>query len=135
TFLDRFEGLHICALRASSGDAAYAKLSSMGDGFRPPIDRERKIDVDGREETIRFRNIFSRDELFPEGRWIVIEHCTPELIWQERYLDHANGAQALEAVTMVGGPELERRIRPFAPPDVTVVSPEAFVKRYGWKPP
>src|SRR5690606_30530178 len=92
-FLDRFEGVHICALRASSGDAAYAKLSSMGDGFRPPIDRERKIDVDGREETIRFRNIFSRDERFPEGRWIVIEHCTPELIWQERYLDHANGAQ------------------------------------------
>jgi hypothetical protein len=134
-FLDRFEGLHLCALRTLSADAAYSMLSARNKTFQPPISRERKIDIDGREESIRFRNIFSRDELCPEGRWIVIEHCTPELLWQDRYLEHANGAKALEEVTLVGSGDLIERITSFAPLTVTVSSPDEFLKLYGWLPP
>ena len=134
-FLDRFEGLHLCALRTLSADAAYAALSARTGAFQAPIARERKVDVDGRERTMRFRNMFSRDEVCPEGRWIVIEHCTPEFLWQERYLDHPNGAQALEEVTLVGGDDLALRVRAFAPSCVTVSAPDEFRARYGWLPP
>jgi hypothetical protein len=33
----------------------------------------------------------------PEGRVQVVEHHTPELLWQARWLAHANGASALLA--------------------------------------
>ena len=44
---------------------------------------------------MRFRNIFSQDDHWPEGRYIVIEHQTPDILWQPDLLVHANGAKAL----------------------------------------
>lgn len=133
--LDRFEGLHLCALRTLSADATYEALCARTDAFQPPIARERKVDVDGQERTMRFRNMFSRDQVCPEGRWIIIEHCTPEFLWQERYLDHRNGAQALEEVTLVGGEDVAMRVSAFTPASVTVSAPDEFRARYGWLPP
>lgn len=101
-FLDRFEGLHLLALRVADADAAYAKLNKRADPstvtLNPPVQRQRKLDVDGVERTMGFRNIFSKDEHYPEGRYIVLEHQTPEYLWQPRYLSHPNGALALESV-------------------------------------
>jgi len=37
----------------------------------------------------------------PEGRVQLIRHLTPELVWQDRWMDHANHAVALEAVILV----------------------------------
>lgn len=84
---------------------------------------------------VRFRNMLSRDQVCPEGRWIVIEHCTPEFLWQERYLDHPNGALALEEVTLVGGEDLPMLVSVFAPSNVAVSAPDEFRARYGWIPP
>jgi hypothetical protein len=50
---------------------------------------------------MRFRNIFSRDEIWPEARYIVIEHQTPQYLWQRRHQQHENGALELVAVTFV----------------------------------
>lgn len=41
---------------------------------------------------MRFRNIFSRDAEWPETRYLVFEHETPEYLWQPRYQRHDNGA-------------------------------------------
>lgn len=100
-FLRRFEGMHILALRVDSADEAWSaleRIASHSGQFSPPVQRERSLDVDGEPRTMRFRNIFSRDAHCPEGRIIVIEHQTPQYLWQPRYLDHPNGAAALEAV-------------------------------------
>jgi hypothetical protein len=88
-FMARFEGAHICALRCDEADAAYAMLAARSDGFAPPVQRQR--------EALRFRNIFSRDTHFPEARFIVIEHQTPEEMWRADMLDHPNGATGLVA--------------------------------------
>ena len=101
-FLARFEGLHLLALRVPDADAAYAELSGRTATLNAPVQRERKLDVDGVEATMRFRNIFSRDESYPEGRYIVLEHQTPEYLWQPRYQAHPNGALALEAAPIIG---------------------------------
>jgi catechol 2,3-dioxygenase-like lactoylglutathione lyase family enzyme len=100
-FLERFEGLHLLALRVPSADdawAAYTRVASFAARFDAPVQRARALDVDGVERTMGFRNIFSRDAACPEGRYIVIEHQTPDYLWQPRYLSHPNGALALDVV-------------------------------------
>ena len=100
-FISQSEGLHILALRCDDAQAAYAGLSARTDAFLPPVLRERILDVDGEPRTMRFRNIFSRDEVWPEARYLVIEHQTPEYLWQPCYQEHENGACELVAVTFV----------------------------------
>jgi hypothetical protein len=100
-FIAKHEGLHILALRAVNADAAYASLSARTQALQPPVPRERTVDVGGEPRVMRFRNIFSRDALWPEARYIVIEHQTPEYLWQPRYAQHDNGACDLVDVTFV----------------------------------
>ena len=96
-FYERFEGIHIAAFRCPDADAAFADLRRRSDGFDPPLDRRRNAPYGEGVREMRFRNIFSRDEYFPEGRFIVIEHQTPEVLWQEALMAHPNGAVALDA--------------------------------------
>src|SRR3954466_12478774 len=67
-FITRFEGLHLLALRVPNADGAFATLSARTGTLNPPVQRARNLDVGGIEKTMRFRNIFSRDEAYPEGR-------------------------------------------------------------------
>jgi hypothetical protein len=95
------EGLHICAMRCDEADRAYAALSTRTDALQPPVPRERLLDVNGEMHAMRFRNIFSRDDRWTEARWLVIEHQTPEYLWQPRHQHHDNGARDLASVTFV----------------------------------
>lgn len=153
-FIARFEGLHLLALRVPDADAAFAALAGRTDTLNAPVQRARNLDVDGIEKTMRFRNIFSRDEAYPEGRYIVLEHQTPEYLWQPRYQTHPNGAVALEAAlacaedvpaqrkrleTITGVPAAEGAdgVLRFAPPGggaIELYGAEGFEARYGWRP-
>ncbi|MCW5605463.1 MAG: VOC family protein, partial [Burkholderiales bacterium] len=99
-FIAKGEGLHILALRCHDAESTYAALSARTDALLPPVPRERVLDVDGEPRTMRFRNIFSRDEAWPEARYLLIEHQTPDYVWQTRYQNHENGACDLVAVTL-----------------------------------
>lgn len=133
-FVERYEGIHILALRCANADVAYATLASRAPFLDPPIARERKLDYRGEERTMRFRNIFSRDADCPEGRYIVIEHQTPELLWQDELMTHENGAVALtEAVVVGDDAALAGRVRGLdAIPQL--MSTSTFAERYGWTP-
>jgi hypothetical protein len=153
-FLARFEGLHLLALRVQDADAAYAQLAKRTDTLNEPVQRARNLDVAGREETMRFRNIFSRDEAYPEGRYIVLEHQTPDYLWQPRYQTHPNGALALEGalvcaddveaqrkrletVTGVEATQGQDGVLRFSPAGggvIELVDGAAFGQRYGWRP-
>lgn len=100
SLVDRFEGYHIVALRCDSADAAYALLDGRASGLNPPVDRSRELTSGGGRQVVRFRNIFSQDDIYPEGRFIIIEHQTPDLIWQASWQDHPNGALALEGAIL-----------------------------------
>lgn len=91
-FLDRFEGPHITALRCEDADVAYVDLIGRIDHFDPPLQRRRNAPYGDGVCLFKFRNIFSQDEHYPEGRFIIIEHQTPEVIWQEELLKQPNGA-------------------------------------------
>jgi hypothetical protein len=153
-FIERFEGTHLLAVRVGSADAAWPELSTRPIALNAPVQRERKLDVDGTQRTMRFRNIFSRDEGCPEGRYIVIEHQTPEYLWQAALMRHANGALALEAVMACSEdlPSLAGRLaaltgaQPASTPHgglsicppgggrIELQSTQALEARYGWRP-
>ena len=94
-FLDRFEGPHITALRCEEADRTYVALSGRIDHFDPPLQRLRNAPYGDGERPFKFRNIFSQDAHFPEGRYIIIEHQTPGVIWQEELMVQPNGAKSL----------------------------------------
>ncbi len=115
SYLARGDGPHIAAFRVGAADDAYPPLAARVDGFDLPVQRWRMAPLgvtdDGGETEMRFRNIFSRDDAWPEGRFIVIEHQTPDALWQPDLQVHANGAEALvEAVFSAPdpGPTTER---------------------------
>jgi catechol 2,3-dioxygenase-like lactoylglutathione lyase family enzyme len=102
SFLERFEGGHIAALRCTDAERAYAALAQRSEDFDPPVPRRRAApwhtDGDWHSREMRFRNIFSRDARVPECRYIVIEHETPEVVWQPVLMTHPNGASGLASI-------------------------------------
>lgn len=98
--MDRFEGIHIAALRCDDADSAFDAISKTMDGFEPPVDRRREAPYGDGTRIMKFRNIFSRDDVWPEGRMIIIEHQTPEILWQEPLMTHPNGATGLRALIL-----------------------------------
>jgi hypothetical protein len=136
-FMERGAGLHIIALRCDVADDTHGALAARAPFLQPPVQRERDVDVDGEKRTMRFRNIFSRDADCPEARWILIEHQTPDFLWQPRYLDHPNGALALLSATFVAddpAPVAARLDALGRPAGVEVVDADAFAARHGWRP-
>ena len=152
-FIAKNEGLHILALRCRDAVSAHAVLSARTDALLPPVERERVLDVDGKPRTMRFRNIFSRDEIWPEARYLVIEHQTPEFLWQPRFQRHANGAINLVAVTFVAddAASLKPRLAAFGAAivseddtaitaqlpgrgSINIMSGALFAKTYGHEP-
>ena len=153
-FLSRFEGLHLLALRVGNADAAYGELQNRTSTLNAPVQRERKLDVEGCERTMRFRNIFSRDEAYPEGRYIILEHQTPDFLWQPRYQVHPNGAQSLSRVmvcaddvasqsarlaALIGRPAVGLPGGPFhfdlsGGGRIELYDPPGFESRFGWQP-
>ena len=134
-FVDRFEGLHLVALRCANADATYDRLREAAPFLDPPVARERKLTYRGDERTMRFRNIFSRDPECPEARYIVIEHQSPELLWQPELMRHENGALGLEEAWIVADDSAVTRRAAALDDVVKTAGAQAFAERFGWTPP
>ncbi|HWX49821.1 MAG TPA: VOC family protein [Roseomonas sp.] len=96
-FLDRYVGVHILAFGMADAEAELARLRRAGLEIPGIAHLERPVDA---PEGPRAR--FSRLPLpdAPEGRLQLIQHHTPELLWQERWMEHPNRAVALESVVL-----------------------------------
>lgn len=94
-YLARYEGIHILAFACGDAHAADETLRQEGFGVTGVHGLARELDVPAGRATAKFNLVRLPPEEMPEGRVLVIEHLTPEHLWQERYLDHPNGAVAL----------------------------------------
>ncbi|MGE3993397.1 VOC family protein [Pseudorhodoplanes sp.] len=97
----RYEGLHIVAMNCSSSAAAYEALVEAGVKTAAPAKLERDAAFGINDEMVRrakFENIHLNEEVNPEARFIVIEHRTPEILWQPHLLQHENGANELSSI-------------------------------------
>jgi len=92
-FLARYHGIHIMALGVGDAEAQLTRLREAGlaaPGVRP---MQRKVATPSGEALVRFKRVPLADA--PEGRIQLIEHLTPELMWQPHLLAHPNRAVAL----------------------------------------
>ncbi|MCS6891269.1 MAG: VOC family protein [Rhodovarius sp.] len=96
-FLARYEGLHICALGCLDAEANLARLRAAGIPIPGIAWLERPVEP-GDPRRARFARLPLPDA--PEGRLQLIQHLTPELLWQDRWLRHANGAEALVSLVI-----------------------------------
>lgn len=100
TFLRKYEGMHLLALRIENAEQFYESSGNLKSIASKPVARQRELDVNGSCELMRFTNIFSLDRYYPEGRYVLIEHKTPDFLWQKRYQTHPNGAKRLKSIFM-----------------------------------
>lgn len=93
--LKRHPGLHLIAFAVAESPAHRARLE--GAGFDPVslVRLRRAVPTPDSEANARFDVLRVPPETMPEGRIQLVSHYTPELVWQPRFLDHENGAQAL----------------------------------------
>jgi hypothetical protein len=96
--LDRYVGQHLICFGTSESARTHRHLADGGFDPLPPVALQRQIGTaSGGEATARFTVLRVPPEAMPEGRVQVVEHHTPDLLWQERWLDHPNGASGLLA--------------------------------------
>jgi hypothetical protein len=107
-FLARYQGTHIIALTIGEEQAELERLRRAGFDIQGVAHLERPVD-DPEGPRARFARLPVPEA--PEGRLQLIRHLTPELLWQERWLDHPNGAVALESVTLVSAEPAESAAR------------------------
>lgn len=107
-FVARHGGLHILALAMADAQGNLARLRRGGLDIPGIAHLERPVDQpDG--PRAKFSRLPWPDA--PEGRLQLIQHHTPELIWQPRWMDHANKADALEELFLVSGEPAETGAR------------------------
>jgi catechol 2,3-dioxygenase-like lactoylglutathione lyase family enzyme len=97
----RGEGAMGIAYGADDAGKAAAALRAAGIAAEDPNELSRPLDLDGKREMVRFRNVMMPGLTLPNVMQFVCTHLTPELIrarheWQL----HPNGATGIEAVVI-----------------------------------
>jgi hypothetical protein len=100
TAIDRYVGVHLIAFGSASPEADCARLSDAGFDPLTPVALQRPIGTESGEETARFTVVRVPPGTMAEGRIQFCQHHTPDLLWQGRWLSHANGAVALSSVLL-----------------------------------
>ena len=93
--IKRYVGVHLLAFGTASPDLDHARLARAR--FEPlaPVALQRAIETASGSDTARFTVVRVPPAAMPEGRIQYCRHHTPHLLWQTRWLDHPNRAQAL----------------------------------------
>jgi hypothetical protein len=84
-------------LRTPAAGEEYARLATYGFAPLPFVELSRDTET-GRAQ---FKVIRAAPEAMPEGRVQFVEHLSPEVIWHERWMGHANGVRQLACVFVV----------------------------------
>lgn len=98
-FLARYAGVHTLALEVAEAAAALPRLALAGFAGLGVTALDRPANGD-EPEGPRARFSLVAVAGLPEGRMNLIAHHTRDLVWQPRYLDHANHAVALEELVI-----------------------------------
>lgn len=101
--LDRYHGLQLVAIGTDDARAAHARWHTVTDGVEPVVLLGRDVPLADGSGTVpgAFRIVYLQPAAFEEVELFAIEHVTRDALWQPALLDHANGATALRAVTLV----------------------------------
>lgn len=97
--ISRYTGVHLIAFGSADAGADRERLEQEGFDPQPVVALQRQIGtVTGDEQTARFSVVRVPPGTMAEGRIQFCQQHTPEWLWQDRWLEHANSAVALSAV-------------------------------------
>jgi hypothetical protein len=96
----RYVGVHLIAFGTADPAGDHARLAAAGFGPLEPVALSRPIGTPDGERRARFTVVRTGAGTMAEGRIQFVEQLTPEHLWQERWLSHANGATALARVEL-----------------------------------
>jgi hypothetical protein len=106
--MKRYDGVHLACF--GTPDAAFERRRLDAAGFEPEplVDLSRAVDSG---ETVRFGVVYVPPGKMPEGRVQYCQHLTPEVIWKDQFVNHANGVTGLAAVYVAAGDPAEAAVR------------------------
>lgn len=113
SLLERYEGLHIIAFGCGEIEKESERLADAGIATGGVVALQRDLETASGIRRARFSLLRPASSEAAEGRINIIQHHTPELLWQPHLLTHPNGAVALtEVVVCVDDPgEVAARYR------------------------
>jgi catechol 2,3-dioxygenase-like lactoylglutathione lyase family enzyme len=115
----RGEGAMGIAYGADDADQTCAALQAAGVDAEPPNDLSRPLDLDGKRDIVRFRNIMLPKLAVPETMQFVCTHTTPELTRARReWMLHPSGATGVAEVILVAD-DVAAAQRELAPANLT----------------
>jgi hypothetical protein len=98
--IQRYVGVHLVAFGTSAPEGDHARLVKAGYLPLDPVALQREIDTERGRETARFTVVRVPPGIMAEGRIQFCRQHTPELLWQPRWLEHANQAISLTGVLL-----------------------------------
>jgi hypothetical protein len=90
-------GLRLACFGTPDAEAEHRRLADHGFEPQPIVELQRGLD----SRTVRFKVVLPGPGKMPEGRIQYVQHLTPQHIWREEYLGHANGVTQLRALFVV----------------------------------
>lgn len=101
TAIARYTGVHLVAFGTADAVADHGRLAARGFHPQAPLALQREIGTEaGATATARFTIVRVPPGTMAEGRIQYCQHHTPALLWQTRWLAHANGAAALTGMLL-----------------------------------
>lgn len=94
----RYTGSHLIAFGTHAPEADYTRLQREGFEPLPPLALQRQTTTESGEATARFTVVRVAPAAMAEGRIQYCQHHTPDVVWQTRWLTHANHAAGFAAV-------------------------------------
>jgi hypothetical protein len=101
-YLKAGDGLAGVALASDNAEGAVPHLREAG--FEPDLPRAlaREVNDHGRKGTARFTLLHTAPATTPGGLVFICQHHTRDFVWMPEYRRHANGAQGIAALSLVG---------------------------------
>jgi len=104
----RYDGVHLACFGSPQAETEQRRLAEHGFEPEPLVSLERTLEAG---EKVRFKVVYVPPAKMPEGRVQYVEQLTPEAIWTQANLAHANGVTGLKAIYVVADNPAETAAR------------------------
>jgi len=98
--IQRYTGVHLIAFGTAAPEADQARLEANDFAPLPAVALQREIGTESGSETARFTVLRVAPGTMAEGRIQFCQQHTPQWLWQQRWISHANHARGLAAVIL-----------------------------------
>lgn len=108
--LDSPRGIDGLVFRSPDAFDTARQLAAQGFSVLPVQHFSRTVEADGERGEARFSTVRLAPGSFAAGRVYFCQHHTPQWLWREPWLQHANGVRGIESLILVtDSPDQEQR--------------------------